>query len=188
MGALALMMGDVCRASKTSFEFLIMTRESSAKPEDVRIVPAESADQLEAIRSLFTEYAKSLEIDLCFQNFAGELAGLPGLYRPPEGRLFLARRGPVLAGCVGMRPIAGGICEMKRLYVRPGFRHSGLGRRLARAAISAGFEAGYERMRLDTLPSMTQAIVLYESLGFCRIEPYYNNPSGGAVFMELKLR
>lgn len=140
------------------------------------------------VRELFQEYAGSLEIDLCFQNFGRELAELPGQYGPPAGRLMLAVHGDEFAGCVGVRRIDGVTSEMKRLYVRPAFRRNGLGRALALAAVAAARELGYERMRLDTLGSMTAAIGLYESMGFRRIAPYYHNPSGCAVFMELTLR
>jgi putative acetyltransferase len=148
-----------------------------------QIVIASSAVDLEAIRELFVEYANSIEIDLCFQNFREELAALPGAYGPPGGRLFLAAdSGP--AGCVAVRGIAGGVCEMKRLYVRPPFRRVGLGRRLAVAAMAAGRELGYKTMRLDTLSSMLPALALYHSLGFREIAPYYHNPSHCAVFLE----
>lgn len=153
----------------------------------VREIAAGSPEQIGAIRELFQEYARSIEIDLCFQSFDRELAELPGKYAPPEGRLFLALEDQQPAGCVALRKIDDGVCEMKRLYVRPVFRGSGLGRRLANETIFAGREIGYERMRLDTLASMSPAIALYESLGFQRIPAYYDNPSGGAVFMELKL-
>jgi len=153
----------------------------------VQIVEASSAEQCAVIRELFTEYANSLEIDLCFQNFKEELAQLPGPYGPPEGRLFLAWENATPVGCVAVRGIAVGTCEMKRLYVRSAFRGTGLGRRLAQAAIDAARQLGYQRMRLDTLASMKSAIALYESLGFCRIDAYYDNPTGCAVFMELNL-
>jgi putative acetyltransferase len=140
-------------------------------------------EHLAAIRELFTEYSDSLEISLCFQNFREELANLPGAYGPPGGRLMLA----IGAGCVALRPIDDSTCEMKRLFVRPQFRRSGLGRRLALAAVAAARELGYERMRLDTLSSMEPAIALYHSLGFSEIPPYYHNPNLCAVFMELAL-
>jgi len=153
----------------------------------VRTVGAYSGEELRAIRELFKEYADSIEIDLCFQGFGTELAELPGKYAPPTGRLLLTLRGEQAAGCVAGRKIADGICEMKRLYVRPAFRGSGLGRILAQEAISAGRQLGYGQMRLDTLTSMTEAILLYKSLGFQHIEPYYDNPTGCAIFMGLKL-
>jgi carbonic anhydrase len=152
-----------------------------------QIVEASSGERCAIIRELFTEYANSLEIDLCFQNFKEELARLPGEYGPPGGRLFLALQDAAPAGCVGVRQIAAGICEMKRLYVRPSLRGTGLGRSLALAAVDAARQLGYQRMRLDTLASMKPAIALYESLSFHRIDPYYHNPAGCAVFMELIL-
>jgi putative acetyltransferase len=154
----------------------------------MRIIVAQSAEFLPAVRELFTEYARSIEIDLCFQSFDRELAELPGRYAPPEGRLLLAMEYEQAAGCVALRKLGDGVCEMKRLYVRPVFRGAGLGRALASSVVAAACAIGYERMQLDTLGSMTQAIALYESLGFQRIAPYYDNPGGCAVFMELKLR
>jgi putative acetyltransferase len=154
----------------------------------MQIVEAHPNEHLTTVRELFLEYANSIEVDLCFQSFDRELAELPGGYAPPGGRLLLAMDGAAAAGCVALRKIGDGICEMKRLYVRPAFRRRGLGRSLATAVIEAARQTGYERMRLDTLVSMKEAIALYESLDFRRIEPYYHNPSGCAVFMELKLR
>ena len=153
----------------------------------MQIIAAHSAGFLPAVRELFIEYANSIEIDLCFQSFDRELAELPGKYALPEGRLFLAMENESAAGCVALRKIEDGVCELKRLYVRPAFRGSGLGRKLSETVISAAREIGYGRMRLDTLSSMKEAIALYASLGFQRIAPYYDNPSDSAVFMELKL-
>jgi putative acetyltransferase len=147
-----------------------------------------SGEHLAVIRELFVEYAKAIQVDLCFQDFDRELAELPGRYAPPEGRLLLSLDGTKAAGCVALRKIGDGICEMKRLYVRPAFRGKGLGRALAGEIIAAAKQAGYERMRLDTLGSMKEAIALYHSLGFQRVRPYYDNPNACAVFMELKLR
>lgn len=143
--------------------------------------------EVAAVRGLFEEYARSLDIDLCFQGFARELDELPGQYSPPGGCLLVAADGERLAGCVGLRSIDGEVCEMKRLYVRPAYRQSRLGRRLAEAVISAARGMGYSRMRLDTLPSMTQAVSLYRSLGFVPTEPYRHNPVPGALFFELDL-
>ena len=154
----------------------------------MQIIPAHEQIHLPAVRELFTEYANSIEIDLCFQSFDRELAELPGKYAPPEGRLFLGMEKELPVGCVALRKIEDDICELKRLYVRPAFRDRGLGRQLSETVITAAREIGYERMRLDTLSSMKEAIALYESLGFQRIAPYYDNPSGCAVFMELELR
>lgn len=163
---------------------------STAKPavrKTFQLIPGHEPNLLPAIRELFLEYAASIEVDLCFQNFNQELAELPGRYAPPAGRLFLAKYGDNLAGCVALRPIEESVCEMKRLYVRPAHRGQGLGRTLAQAVINAAREIGYQRMRLDTLGSMKEAIALYESLGFRRTVPYYHNPSSCAVFMELDL-
>jgi len=155
----------------------------------MKLIQAESVDEIERARELFKDYASGLGIDLCFQDFDKELAQLPGDYVPPTGRLFLALEDGAAVGCVALRSIGDGVCEMKRLYVRPEFRGTGLGRKLAAAVIEAARELGYDRMRLDTLPGkMDRAIAMYRSLGFEKIEPYYDNPVPSAVFMELILR
>ena len=123
-------------------------------------------------------------MDLCFQHFDEELRGLPGDYAPPQGALLLADEG---AGCVAVRPLEPGICELKRLYVRPGFRKSGLGRQLTQAAMESARNIGYTRMRLDTLPEMQAAQSLYELLGFYDIAPYYDNPILGKRCLEVVL-
>ena len=150
---------------------------------------AESPDEVALARELFLEYAGWLGFSLCFQNFDEELAGLPGAYAPPRGRLLLAsREGDVAAGCVALRPILDGACEMKRLYVRPAFRGQGLGRGLAVRIIEEARALGYERMLLDTLPDkMAGAIKVYRALGFTERGPYYQTPDKGFLFMELKL-
>ena len=155
--------------------------------DKITVSAAVSDVDLDDIRALFMEYADSLEISLCFQNFEAELAGLPGKYAPPMGRLLLAREGSQSVGCAGLRWLEAGACEMKRLYVRPRWRGRGIGHQLAVMLIDAAHHAGYSRMRLDTLNTMKPAIALYTSLGFRRIEPYYENPSDRAVFMELGL-
>jgi ribosomal protein S18 acetylase RimI-like enzyme len=151
------------------------------------IVEAASAEQVVEARRLFQEYAAGLGVDLCFQNFEHELADLPGDYASPAGRLLLALDGRESAGCVALRPLSDEVCEMKRLYVRPRFRGTGLGRRLAVEIMRQAREIGYKRIRLDTMPSMKQAIPLYRSLGFHPIEPYRLNPVEGALFMEAEL-
>src|SRR5688572_2261752 len=127
------------------------------------LISAHSQEQLPVVRDLFREYAASIDIDLCFQSFDTELAGLPGKYAPPDGRLILAVESESAAGCVALRKIEDRVCEMKRLYVRPAFRGQKLGRALASSIIGEAREIGYERMRLDTLSSMQEAIRLYES-------------------------
>jgi putative acetyltransferase len=146
-----------------------------------------SHDDVEAVRSLFVEYQESLGVDLCFQGFDRELAELPGDYVPPEGRLLVARAGDAIVACVALRRLDPGTCEMKRLYVQPSQRGLGLGRAMAEAVIAEARLIGYRRMRLDTLPAMTEAAALYERLGFRDIEPYYANPVAGARFLQLEL-
>lgn len=148
----------------------------------------ESDEEITQARELFEEYAAWLGFNLCFQNFDRELAGLPGDYTPPSGRLLLALQNDEIAGCVAMRKIGEGTGEMKRLYVKPAFRGQGLGRVLTETIIEAARGQGYQRLRLDTLPGkMDQAIAMYRSLGFKDIERYYNNPYEDAAFMELAL-
>lgn len=149
---------------------------------------AGSAPDIERVKDLFREYEQSLDVSLCFQGFEQELACLPGAYAPPRGRLLLALDNGRPAGCVALKPLGDSACEMKRLYVRPEFRGRRVGRRLAEAIITEARAIGYGRMRLDTLPSMTEAIAMYRSLGFAEIAPYYANPVPGALFMELALR
>jgi ribosomal protein S18 acetylase RimI-like enzyme len=153
-----------------------------------QIDTAATADDLRAVSDLFEGYAASLPVDLGYQDFASELAGLPGKYAEPKGALLLARddAGAPL-GCIALRPLDEDVCEMKRLFLKPEARGLGLGRALAEAIIAAGRDRGYRELRLDTLPSMTSAIALYEGLGFERIDPYYAPTPDGTVFMALKL-
>jgi ribosomal protein S18 acetylase RimI-like enzyme len=152
----------------------------------VDIVAGHGVEHVPVVRALFEEYAAALGVDLGFQGFRRELAELPGDYAPPGGRLLLAV-GPEPAGCVALRPYEAGVCEMKRLYVRPEYRGSGLGRLLAEAIVAAGRNAGYERMRLDTLPSMAPARALYRSIGFVEIAAYRFNPVHGTTYFERAL-
>lgn len=165
----------------------------------LHIVPADTDELVRQVSALFREYAASLGVDLSFQNFEQEVATLPGAYARPHGRLFMAIADEAMAseggdlstcsiaGCVALRKIDSEICEMKRLYVRPEFRGHGAGRALADAAIEAAREIGYRRMRLDTLPQMTDAQNLYRVLGFYEIPPYRYNPVVGTRYFELEL-
>ncbi len=154
----------------------------------MRVTRVETDEQVEEARTLFKEYSDATGVDLCFQNFGHELATLPGDYAPPTGRLLVAYEVEEPAGCVALRKADEVVCEMKRLYVRPAFRGTGLGRTLAERIIEEARAFGYERMRLDTLPAMGSAIALYRSLGFKEIEAYRYNPIEGSLYMELQLR
>ena len=152
------------------------------------ILKVESTEQIEQARQLFLEYAESLGFSLCFQSFDKEVAGLPGDYAPPDGRLLLAEHEGKVAGCVALHKLSDGICEMKRLYVSPAFRGQALGRALAGDVIAEARAMGYARMRLDTIVGkMDPAVALYRELGFREIPPYRENPVAGAIYMELKL-
>ena len=153
----------------------------------LEIVSAASPELVAHVRALFREYAASLGVDLCFQNFDQELASLPGDYAPPAGRLLLAYLNASPAGCVALRKLDADSCEMKRLYVRPVARGKKIGLALANAVIAAARELGYARMRLDTLPSMTEAQRMYAALGFRDIPAYRVNPVPGSRFLELPL-
>ncbi len=152
------------------------------------IIPATTPDHLAAVRALFREYERFLDVDLCFQGFEEEVAGLPGKYAPPEGALLLAVEGAKVCGCVALRALEPGVCEMKRLFVRPDCRGRGVGRALAAAVIAPAAAKGYAVMRLDTLPKLQNAIRLYEQLGFRTVEPYYHNPLPGVSYWELSLK
>jgi GNAT superfamily N-acetyltransferase len=154
----------------------------------LKILQAETPEQIEEARRLFREYEAWLGLDLCFQGFEEELANLPGKYKQPDGRLFLASVDEKTASCIALRKLEEGVCEMKRLYVRDEFRGLGLGKTLIEKLIAEARLAGYKKMRLDTLPDkMAKAVKLYESHGFRQIAPYYHNPYGETFFMELDL-
>lgn len=155
----------------------------------IEIIQAETAEQIEATRKIFREYEAWLNLDLCFQGFEEELANLPGKYKLPDGRLLLALSNGNVAGCVALRKLEDGICEMKRLFVRDEFRGQRVGILLLEKLISEAKEIGYEKLRLDTYPpKMGKAVSLYEAHGFREIEPYYHNPFGETLFMELDLK
>jgi GNAT superfamily N-acetyltransferase len=154
----------------------------------MRLSQATTSDDIQNARQLFEEYAASLGFSLCFQNFDQELAGLPGKYSPPSGRLLLAYSNEQLAGCIALRQLNAHTCEMKRLFVRPDFRGAKLGKVMVEAIIAEARAIGYKRMCLDTVPGkMDRAIGLYEAIGFRDVEPYYDIPVEGARFMELHL-
>jgi putative acetyltransferase len=158
---------------------------------DIRLVSPDTPELLDATREIFREYAKSLAVDLCFQNFETELATLPGEYEPPAGCLMLAFVDNALAGCAALRALPdsdyANACEMKRLYVRPAFRRFGLGRLLAQALLDEAQRAGYSEVLLDTLDDMEAARGLYATLGFEEVPPYYYNPIPGAHYLKAQL-
>ena len=153
----------------------------------MKMIQAQTADEMETVRTLFREYQRFLGVDLCFQGFEEELARLPGCYAPPRGRLLLAQEGEQAAGCVALRPLDDGACEMKRLFVRPDYRGQGLGRLLAAQMVSEATALGYGVMRLDTLETLKSAMQLYTSMGFQRRTAYYVNPLPGVVYWERAL-
>ena len=151
----------------------------------IELISAEDPVLIEDARSVFCEYAKWLGLDLCFQNFEEEMLSLPGKYAPPDGRLILAYKDGELAGGIALRKIEEGICEMKRLYLRESACGSGIGQLLAERIIEEARLIGYKKMRLDTFPpKMGKAVKLYESHGFYKIPPYYDNPYDGVLYME----
>ena len=171
-----------------------MLTQPDLDSSSVDFLQAESAAQIAQARELFVEYAHSLGFSLCFQNFDKELAELPGDYVPPSGRLLLAEYHHHLAGCVALHKLEDGICEMKRLYVKPEFRGQrttdgrSIGRALAEDIVAIGRERGYQRLRLDTIGSkMRQALTLYRSMGFIEIPPYYASPIPDTAYLELVL-
>jgi len=160
----------------------------SSQEDRIELIQAVLPAHVEQARELFLEYAGSLDFSLCFQSFDEELKSLPGAYAPPSGRLLLAHVAGQPAGCIALRKLEEGICEMKRLYVRPGFRGKNLGRLLVDRLIAEARAIGYQRMRLDTIgSSMQKAIALYREIGFTEIPPYRSNPIEGALYLELQL-
>jgi ribosomal protein S18 acetylase RimI-like enzyme len=156
--------------------------------DPARIAPVAGPGDLAAARTLFEAYAASIGIDLGYQGFAAELAGLPGKYAPPAGALLLARDTRSAAiGCVALRPLDRDACEMKRLYVAPAGRGLGLGRALGEAVLAEAARIGYREIRLDTLPTMAAAIGLYRRLGFREVAPYYDTPVAGTLFFARPL-
>lgn len=153
----------------------------------VNIIAVESQDEIRAVQSLLAEYWKSFGFDLTFQGFSAELAGLPGSYAPPTGRLGLATIGDDAAGCIALRGVAESRCEAKRLYVRDEFRGRGIGRELLTWIIAEARAAGYKQMVGDTMPAMSRALAMYERLGFRRIGPYAPDPTPGAIYFSLEL-
>jgi len=159
--------------------------------EPIHIQALEGTQQIDQVRAIFIEYANSLDIDLCFQNFETELANLPGDYAPPRGALFVAWSAHDMVGCCALRPLDSAdypnACEMKRLYVRPALRGCGLGRRLAEAVMQAAKQADYAYVLLDTLSEMETARAMYQELGFVEVAPYYFNPIEGAHYLMARL-
>lgn len=154
----------------------------------IEITIASSSEQIARIKSLFLEYAESLGFSLCFQSFDEELANLPGMYAPPEGRLLIAYLNGEAVGCAALHKLEDGICEMKRLYVKPSARGHRVGKRLSERIISEARAIGYIKMRLDTIgETMQTAVALYHAQGFREIAPYRENPIPSALYMELDL-
>jgi len=154
----------------------------------VEIFSARTLEDVEDARAIFREYEQWLGMSLCFQSFEEELADLPGKYAPPSGRLYLARIDGETVGCIALRQIEEGICEMKRLFLRDSARGKGVGVSLIEKVISDAIEIGYKKMRLDTYPTkMGKAVSLYEAQGFYEIPPYHHNPHDGVLFMEKML-
>lgn len=161
------------------------------KTLSVQFIVPSTPQELNALRGLFQEYANALKIDLCFQGFDAELAGLPGEYAAPRGAVLMATVNDELAGCCALRPLDSvdypNACEMKRLYVRAGVRRTGVGRQLAEAILDRARMAGYACVLLDTLNEMESARALYQDLGFEEIGPYYHNPIEGAHYLKVDL-
>ena len=156
--------------------------------ETIPIIQAQTTVEMDAVRELFRDYQRFLAVDLCFQGFEEEVATLPGRYAPPNGRLLLTLEGTDAAGCVALRALDDGACEMKRLFIRPAYRGQGLGRLLAMHIINEATALGYNVMRLNTLDTLESAMRMYAGLGFQRRMPYYTNPLPGIVYWERALQ
>lgn len=180
--------GEQAKITRLRLEKLLMSPKIAEDDRATQIVQAVTETQIGIAREMFVEYAKSLNFDLCFQNFDKEVKGLPGEYALPRGRLLLATFESKIAGCVALKRISDEVCELKRLYVRSEFRGRGIGKMLTTDAMEQARVIGYKQMRLDTLPSMKEAISLYRSLGFELIAPYRELPVPGALFMQARLR
>ena len=172
--------------------FMLNPLQYESMPQDhLQIYTPISKSDIESVRQLFRDYARSLKVDLCFQNFESELACLPGEYAEPRGALLVALRGEAMAGCCAMRPLDNvdypNASEMKRLFVRPAFRGKGVGRLLAEAVMNSARQANYDHILLDTLSEMETARALYNELGFVEVAPYYFNPLEGAHYLMAKL-
>jgi ribosomal protein S18 acetylase RimI-like enzyme len=160
-----------------------------AEKREYEITEAKSPEEIAAAKSLFLEYQKWLNVDLCFQDFDNELATLPGKYASPDGRLYLVKSGDEYTGCVGLRKIEDGVCEMKRLYIKLEHQGHGLGKKLIELIIKDAKSIGYKKMRLDTIKEkMPNAVDLYEKRGFKKIDAYYGNPDPHTLYMELDLQ
>lgn len=167
---------------------VLMSRHGELQPpREYEVVPAWTSSDLDAVRTLFRDYQRAIGVDLCFQGFAEELATLPGKYGMPDGRVYLAMRGPEPVGCIALRRFDAESGEVKRLFVAPAHRGAKLGEALTRKVVAAAREVGYRRLVLDTLEPMRSARGLYARLGFREIEPYYGNPLPGAIYMALDL-
>lgn len=180
--------GEQAKITRLRLEKLLTKQKTGGPERIIQVVQAVTETHISTIREMFVEYAKSLNIDLCFQNFDKEVNGLPGEYALPRGRLLLAMFESKVAGCVALKRINDEVCEMKRLYVRSEFRGKGIGKRLTTDVMEQARLIGYRQMRLDTLPSMKEAIALYRSLGFEIIAPFRDLPVSGALFMQARLR
>jgi putative acetyltransferase len=159
----------------------------TSSSDEFTVSPARTAIELTSAAALFRAYARALPVDLGFQGFSEELKSLPGIYAPPAGELLLAKRGDHVLGAVALKPLAPGVAEIKRLFVRSQARKIGVGRALVAAILKTAGERDYPEVKLDTLPGMVGAIALYKSFGFAPIAPYGSHPYPGMVTLGLRL-